>query len=467
MRLRDKLGFVDNARGASLPSRSRGSPHSAREDTFGDSVRDLLPVAERASLPSRGRDDDDWALEGSDREKRIVRLRALIGEVAARDRERVRPPPSAPGTLRVGERRNTPAGVLHLIERFFDPEQTHGRVPLRAALSASSGCLGAVACEPALAGIELARMLILDTETTGLAGGSGTVPFLVGLGSFEDGALKTEQLFLHNLGCEAPLLHHLAQRLAAASCLVTYNGRSFDWPLLRARFVLNRVPMPELPPHVDLLNCARRVFRARLGSLRLAEVERAVLGFHRDDDIDGAQIPGLYLGYLRGADPDTLLPVLRHNELDVIALAALLWRLCAHFERVRVEDDPLDHLAYARLALRASDLERARAFADAVLETSELAAHRTEALWLLARVWLRRGEPASAIGTLERALHSCACEEESSAVHLALARLHEHKVKAPGRAYYHARRTLAAEGSEAHGRRLGRLHRRLLRLAGA
>src|SRR4029079_3272520 len=104
------------------------------------------------------------------------------------------------------------------------------------------------------------------------------------------------------------------------------------------------------------------------GRVRLTEVEYAVLGLRREDDIEGAQIPALYLGYLRGADPDPLADVVRDNENDVVALAALLSRLCTHFERVHPEDDPYDHVAYATVALRAGDLVRAGEFARAAAE---------------------------------------------------------------------------------------------------
>lgn len=408
------------------------------------------------------------AAEIDDRSQRIARLRALMGEVIARDKDREsarRSPTRAPGLLPVGTRRDTPMGPLHLVERWLEPTHAHGRVIVRDALRVEASLLARLALEPALEGVELSSMLILDTETTGLSGGTGTVPFLIGLGFFEDGALKLEQLFLGNLGGEAPLLHHLSERISRASCLVTYNGKAFDWPLLRARFILNRIALPKSPPHLDLLHCTRRVLRPRLPSVRLAEVERALLGFYRQDEIDGAQIPGLYLGYLRGEDPRALLPVLTHNEHDVIALAAILWRLCLHFDAVHHDDDPRDHLAYARVALRARDWGRAHAFAEAAVLGSETAevAHRA---WLvLAAVARQRGDPHAAVAALERVLEVSGDELSLARARLALTRLYEHKLRDLRRAHDHARHTLPAEGPEAQGRRLGRLRRRLERLA--
>jgi uncharacterized protein len=420
----------------------------------GDAMAMLARTRTQIQLPS------DLA-----RPERIAQLRALIGEVVARDRERAPAPPGGPQPLPVGETRATSAGPLHVIERWLEPRHCHGRTGVAGALHVDPGVLAALALDPTLATVDLSRLLILDTETTGLSGGTGTVPFLIGLGAFDDGVLRVEQLFLRNLGSEAPLLHHLAERLARASLLVTYNGKAFDWPLLRARFVLNRVPIPEAPPHLDLLHCARRVLKARLGGVRLVEVERAVLGLRREDDIDGAEIPGRYLRYLRGEDPRTLLPVLAHNEQDVVALAALLWRLCAHFASVRSEDDPLDHLAYARLALRGNDLARAQAFADAVVAgggPADLGLHAQSLRGLIAR---RRGDSHGAELAWQQALAHAGCELSAGRVHLALARLYEHQLRDLSRAHSHARFTLPAEGPEQHGRRLGRLRRKLERMA--
>jgi uncharacterized protein len=417
---------------------------------------------------------EPFAIEHEDpeRARRISQLRTLIGDIEQRAREG-RPRAAhdhaahGPQALPFGVQRPTAQGPLHVIERWFDPEHCHGHVAVRDALTTQPALVARLALEPAFEQVDLSRMLILDTETTGLAGGTGTVPFLVGIAWFEDGGLKLEQLFLHNFGAEAPLLRRLAERLREASCIVSYNGKSFDWPLLRARFIMNRVALPEPPPHLDLLHCVRRVLKPRMDSVRLPEVEHALLGHYREDDIPGSMIPGMYLAYLRGADPRTLLPVLTHNEQDVVALAAILFRLCAHFDAVVAEDDPRDHLAYARVALRAGDLARAHAFARAAAHGG--ACHETEhdAWWLCAAIARRNKDGAAATEALQRALAIAADESGSARVHLALARVYERLHKDPVRAYHHARFTLAHEGPEAHGRRLGRLRRRLERLAAA
>lgn len=409
-------------------------------------------------------------LDGS-RSERIAQLRGLIAGVIAREVERDRRSPwdvarreprmRGPSLLDIGEVRATEHGPLRVIERWLQPQHCHGRVAASGALAADVQALAQLAFEPALRDADLSRLLILDTETTGLSGGTGTVPFLIGLAYFEEEALKVEQLFLDELGGEAPMLHHLRERLARASVLVSYNGKAFDWPLLRTRFVLNRVELPQLPPHLDLLHCARRLLRGRLESVRLVDVERALLGFYREDDVDGAQIPAIYLGYLRGEDPAALMPVLRHNEHDVIALAALLERLCTRYASVQPSADPDEHLACARIAMKARDLQRAHAFASAAAEGGGAAAISVDAHALCAQVAKKRGDAEQAAAAWLRALALHGEGVRAAQAHLALARLYERDLRDLCRAYSHARFTLPAEGPLAHGRRLGRLSRRL------
>ncbi|MDD9971877.1 MAG: ribonuclease H-like domain-containing protein [Myxococcales bacterium] len=396
--------------------------------------------------------------------ERLARLRALMGEVAQRDQRRKRPRRrvAAPEPLPVGERVDRGHGTMYLLERYLDPQHCHGRVPVASALEVPAELIGSLSLDPELADVDPSRMLILDTETTGLAGGTGTVPFLIGLAFFDDGVLKVEQVFLENLGCEAPLLHHLRERIAAASCVVSYNGKSFDWPLLRNRYILNRVRAPELPPHLDLLHCARRVFKERLEAVKLTAIERDVLRFDREGDVPGAEIPGLYMNYLRGGDARGVVPILEHNELDVIALASLLGELGRHFSEVQHGGDARDHLAYARLAVRVQDETRALAFAEAAAAGAEDDELRVRAGLLSAEVMRRRGDYAGAATCLQAVLSATGVCALASEVHLALAKLYEHRLRDLPLAHRHALHTLDSEGPQSHGRRLGRLRRRLL-----
>jgi hypothetical protein len=171
-------------------------------------------------------------------------------------------------------------------------------------------------------------LVCLDTETTGLATGTGTVAFLVGMGWWERDRFRQVQLLLPDHADEPALLDALAAAIPPAAWLVTYNGRGFDWPLLVTRFRMSRRPPPPHAGHLDLLPFVRRVFRHRLSDARLKTVETELLGLDRGPDVDGWEIPGRYLDFLRGGPAAPLVEVVRHNHEDVLSLA----RLLAHAE---------------------------------------------------------------------------------------------------------------------------------------
>jgi len=167
----------------------------------------------------------------------------------------------------------------------------------------------------------------LDTETTGLATGAGTVVFLVGLGRWDGQRFRVTQLFLPDHADEPAFLGILAAELPPDAWLVTYNGRSFDWPLLQARYRLHRRLPPAIGGHLDLLPVARLLFRHRLPDARLSSVESGVCGVERIDDLPGAFVPERYLAFLRHGEPGYLREVALHNEQDVRSLARLLGHL--------------------------------------------------------------------------------------------------------------------------------------------
>ncbi|WP_241759561.1 ribonuclease H-like domain-containing protein [Pyxidicoccus parkwayensis] len=380
------------------------------------------------------------------------------------------PAPPRPGPLPV-EARSTAFGTVHVSERVLPPEHRHGSAPLAGALDVEGELVASLALQAELAGVDFQRMLFLDTETTGLAGGTGTVPFLVGLAWFEGRSLRVHQLFLRKLGEESPMLRVLAERMAQSSCLVTFNGKSFDWPLLRTRFVLNRVPTPTELPHLDLLHCARRVFKHRGSGARLVQMEETVLGHRRVGDVDGSLIPELYFRFLRGGDGSALTPVLEHNVNDLLLLAALLGELVRRFRAgsvgasVSSSEDPRDLLGFAGVALRARDYERAQAFARAAA-AGDNGAVGVEALALASRLCRKAGDSATAAEHLHRALRS-ARGFQAATLHLELTKLYEHALKDLPKALQHARLAAAAELPEDHQRRVARLEGRIARLARA
>ncbi|MBX5480540.1 MAG: ribonuclease H-like domain-containing protein [Myxococcaceae bacterium] len=362
------------------------------------------------------------------------------------------------------ETRETPHGPIHLRDTLFPADHRHGRAPVRAALEAEPGHLAALALDESLRGVDPRGMLLIDTETTGLAGGTGTLPFVIGLGWFEGECLRVQQLVLRRPGEEAPMLRALEERLAVASCLVSYNGKTFDWPLLRNRFVMYRLKAPDPKAHFDLLHCARRIFKWRDGGAKLTHIEERILGHVRRGDVPGEQIPELYFRYLRTGNDALVAPVLDHNAHDMVLLAALLGWLARQF-RDATADDPRDQLGYATVAARAGDAERALAFArSAAIRGAADRVLCAEALALAAHVSRRKGDVLAAVDALRAAVR-VASGELLASLHLELAKLYEHRLGDVGRALDHARYTQLAEGPTAHRRRLERLEAKWMRSA--
>ena len=168
-------------------------------------------------------------------------------------------------------------------------------------------------------------IVFLDTETTGLAGGTGTVAFLVGLGGIEEDGLVVDQYLMRDFDEEIPMLQAVMDRLKRYSILVTFNGKSFDWPLLECRLITSRLrPMDWEDAHLDLLPVARRLWGIRLENCSLSTLEEKILFQRRIDDIPGPMIPNIYLDYLQTRRSDEMRRVIRHNEWDIAAMAALL-----------------------------------------------------------------------------------------------------------------------------------------------
>lgn len=261
-------------------------------------------------------------------------LRRVIRRIEGRPRPRVASPPVE--EVVGGEVVETGEGPLLCVRRDYALDHRHGRSLLADAFADVAPALPLLA-RPGEEPADARNLLFLDTETTGLAGGTGTYAFLVGVGWIEDGRFLVTQYFMRDLDEEPALLAALGPRLAAASGIVTFNGGGFDVPLLETRFVLARRRWPA-PAHVDLLRPARRVWSRRLADCRLGTVEREILGLERTDDVAGALIPSLYFDFLRRRYAPPLAGVFSHNRDDVLSLVALL----AWFARALREEPDVD-----------------------------------------------------------------------------------------------------------------------------
>ena len=388
-------------------------------------------------------------------------LRDRIARIVARD---VPPPPRADPTR--GELpfvlQHTPTGPLYLHRARSALGARVGRAPLYAAVHADPAMLALLALDPVLAGCDPRRALYLDTETTGLAGGTGTVPFLLGLAWLdpETNLFVLEQVLLRRLGEEAPILDLLTERLAQASMIVTYNGKAFDMPLLRTRYVMNRVPKPVEPPHLDLVHMARRIHKTRMKSRTLVAVEEEVLGRGRVGDVAGGDIVATYAHFLRTGDDAALLGVVEHNGADVLAMVALVGlygeplgeRVEGEIDYAPAALDGSDLAAAASVLRRAGALDQADTFANAALSRGG-GAHARRA----------RGDIAKARGDKARALADyevLASEVDDADVRLELAKLYEHHVRAFDKALGVLSRGTGEETSAMEKRRL-RLQKKL------
>jgi uncharacterized protein YprB with RNaseH-like and TPR domain len=267
------------------------------------------------------------------------------------------------------------------------------------------------------------KWLFLDTETTGLAGGTGTYAFLVGLAWWDAGGLQAEQLFMRDFTEEHSLLYELAARIAERPVLFTFNGKSFDWPLLENRFTMTRsIAAPKLAAHLDLLHPARALWKLRLGSVRLVELERQVLdaprlGWHRENDVASALIPQFYFDYLRGGPAEPLAGIVRHNQMDLRGLAALFCKINEMLSEpsgATLETESLDLFGLSRFLQRRGEAERAHSTCAQALEIGLPAEFRPKALQELALMAKRRGQHARAAeiwqeiaGDPQGGVHAC------------------------------------------------------------
>lgn len=228
------------------------------------------------------------------------------------------------GSVLSGVELPTSLGETFVYEERFAGDYHHGHTSIQ--LTAPLEMVSAWAADPRLQDLPIESFAFLDTETSGLAGGTGTFAFLVGAGRFVDGEFVLQQFFMRDPSEEPALLEGLAAFLAPAGALVTFNGKAFDAPLLATRYTLHSLPIPFKDfSHLDLLPLARRLWRDRLESRTLKYLEENILEAPRtSEEVPGHEIPWLYFDYLRTGDARPLKGVFYHNAMDVVAMAALL-----------------------------------------------------------------------------------------------------------------------------------------------
>jgi uncharacterized protein len=358
-------------------------------------------------------------------------------------------------------------------EKLYERRRRHGSVDIGSLAELPEDLLAAIS-SGATPSTPPAEWAFLDTETTGLAGGTGTCAFLVGVGRITPEGFRVRQFFMRDYSEEGSLLDALARHLAPFRVLITYNGRSFDQPLLETRYRLNRSrpPFGKLE-HLDLLYGARRLWKLRYESCRLVDLESQVLGFERQGDVPGALIPYLYFEYLRTQRAARLLPVFHHNATDILTLACLTGIVPLAFKDP--QNLPFRHgseiAGIARWLRETGDLEQARALFRRAIYTDVPDAGLPDdllfrTLWDLAAIERKLGAEEQAVAiwndlaAARNPLRIPALEE--------LAKYYEHRQKDLARALEATRAALEHigvndEDSPALRRREQRLEQRLQR----
>jgi uncharacterized protein YprB with RNaseH-like and TPR domain len=368
------------------------------------------------------------------------RLKSLGVKVGAADLRPASVAPAAPIQSVVdGRFVSTRRGETFVSEQVFPSDYRHGQTPLT--FESHLEEVAAWARSPRLAETPLDALAFLDAETSGLAGGTGTYAFMVGVGRFESGGFRVLQYFMRDPSEEPALLEALAQALAPAQALVTFNGKVFDAPLLATRYRLHAIPIPfEDCIHLDLLPLARRLWRDRLPSRALKYLEENVLMAPRtSEEVPGYEIPYLYFDYLRTGDAAPLKGVFYHNAMDIVALAALASHISAilHDPFAGRVQHGLDFIALAKLFEEWGRGDLAARLYERGLEGQLPETDFWEAVRRLSRLERRRGDLEAAVRLWQQAAgqgHVYACVE--------LAKYHEHRLRDPVTALTWTRRAL-------------------------
>lgn len=386
--------------------------------------------------------------------RQLEQLRAKISRINARFESEA----GAVSAAMEGAEVESQLGRHWEIDRHWPAHFRHGSSDVGALSELSSDLLSALGGQPL--DVPPGRWAFLDTETTGLSGGSGTLAFLIGCGSITSQGFVLKQFFAREHGEEPSMLDALTRWLAPFDVLVTYNGRAFDQPLLETRYRLQRMTPPfERMIHVDLLFSARRLWRLALDRCRLQDLEQRIIGVERTGDVPGMMIPTLYFEYLRTRDPRPLAPVLKHNAIDILSLACLAAIVPAAFREPARLKRGAEMVGLARWFRSEGRLDDAATLMREALKRNLEEPLLFETLWHLAEIERKRGQDEAAV---ELWLELTGLESPRRAeAFTRLAIYYEQKVRDFARALNYAERALLIAERDDWRKRVERLRRRL------
>jgi uncharacterized protein YprB with RNaseH-like and TPR domain len=351
-------------------------------------------------------------------------------------------------------------------ERLFPSHKRHGSAEISALAELPENLLDILG-ENALPAVAPDRWAFLDTETTGLLGSAGTYAFLIGVGRITREGFRVRQFFMRERVEERSMLAALARHLAGFDVLITYNGKSYDQPLLETRYVLmpSRNPFAGLA-HLDLLHGARRLWKLRLESCRLMQLEEEILGVYREGDLPGELIPYVYFEYLRSHEAQQLVPIFHHNAIDILTLACLSAIVPAAFRstdseslaRVGVTRGE-DLAGIARWLMAAEEHEKALELLKRAVEAGLPDRFLFRSLWEIASLEKRFDRRHDALRVFAE-LAGCRNEYRVPALE-ELAKHYEHEENDYARALEFTNQALNCEPTPALAHRKARLEKRL------
>lgn len=317
-----------------------------------------------------------------------------------------------------GFEHNTYYGKTFITKLNYPNNYQHGSIHLDGEIEL--GLIGQWLKPPQLGIIDLEKIIFLDTETSGLVGGTGTFVFMIGIGYFKNNVFHIKQLFLRSPDSEKALIASLDQFLCSFKVIVTYNGKSFDVPMINTRYVINGFESPlESYIHIDLLHLARKLWRNRIPNRSLGYVEQEILGFTRtQDEVPGWMVPQIYLDYLHSSDARPLKSVFYHNAMDVLSLAGLLKHISNLFSPSSNinEIHSLDLISIARLYEELGNVDEAASLYEQSINKGLPKLFFLETINRYAQMQRRQGKWEAAIKLWKNAAE---CNEFNACIELA------------------------------------------------
>ena len=326
-----------------------------------------------------------------------------------------------------GRWQETRHGDVFVVEKRYPSDFLQGEIPL--CPTAPLDIIAAWAKTPQLTNLPLETFAFIDTETTGLSGGAGTYTFLIGVGRFVGEEFHLAQFFMRDPCEEAAQLAALEEFLAPCSAVVSYNGKSFDMPRLKTRYTAHGWSAPlQDAAHIDLLHLARRIWKERLPTRALGDIEFHILGFERtEEDVPGWQVADLFFDYLRTQDAQPLKSVFYHNDMDVVSMAAILNRtaeMLAHPLSQNVRH-PLEMLTIGKLFIDLEQFDRGISVYERALKEESLP---PEAYWkVLKNLSMTHKKQENLVQALP--LWEKAAQAGQIYANVELAKVYEHKRK--------------------------------------